>query len=318
LLLRAAEHAGGQQQYPKATLYLVATPIGNLADITLRAIHALSLVDAVACEDTRVGARLLSHLGLHKPLLTVHAHNEHEGAQRVIGLLAQGQRVAFISDAGTPAVSDPGAVLVAQATAAGHRVLPLSGPSSALAALCVAGDVQDGGFRMLGFLPAKGQARADALTAALAQPAGSLVLFEAPHRILALGQALAAAAPERTVTICRELTKQFESVKSMKASALPDWLAQDAHHQRGEFVLVIHAAPVLVAVEGALGAPALHALRTLLTELPVKQAVALAAQITGAPRNALYQQALAWRDAELEDGSDDTLSSPAEDPRGKA
>jgi 16S rRNA (cytidine1402-2'-O)-methyltransferase len=303
LLLRAAEHAAGQQQYPKATLYLVATPIGNLADITLRAIHALSLVDAVACEDTRIGARLLSHLGLHKPLLTVHAHNEREGAQRVIARLAQGQRVAFISDAGTPAVSDPGAVLVAQATAAGHRVLPLPGPSSALAALCVAGDVQDGGFRMLGFLPAKGQVRADALAAALAQPAGSLVLFEAPHRILALGQALAAAAPERTVTVCRELTKQFESVVSMKASALPAWLEQDAHHQRGEFVLVVHAQPAVAASEGSLNAHTLHTLSTLLAALPVKQAVALAAQITHAPRNALYQQALAWRDAETDEPS---------------
>ena len=153
-LLHAARLATGHQQHPAGTLYVVATPIGNLADITLRAIHVLSLVDAVACEDTRVAAQLLTHLGLHKPLRALHAHNEHEAAQGVLALLAMGQRVAYVSDAGTPAVSDPGAVLVAAARAAGHAVVPLPGPSSALAALSAAGDTHGRGL-LLHRLPAR-------------------------------------------------------------------------------------------------------------------------------------------------------------------
>ncbi|HJW11663.1 MAG TPA: SAM-dependent methyltransferase, partial [Albitalea sp.] len=160
LLLQAAQAAAGGQQYPAAALYVVATPIGNLADLSLRAIHVLSLVDAVACEDTRHSAPLLRHLGLDKPLLAVHEHNEREAAHGVLARLARGERVAYVSDAGTPAVSDPGAALVAAVQAAGYATLPVPGASSAVAAMSVAGDVHASGFVFTGFLPARGAERA--------------------------------------------------------------------------------------------------------------------------------------------------------------
>ena len=198
MLLRAAQAAAGHQQRADGTLYVVATPIGNLADLTLRAIHTLALVDAVACEDTRVSAHLLGHLGLHKPLVALHAHNEQAASAAVLARLARGESVALVSDAGTPAVSDPGAVLVAAAHAAGHSVVPLPGPSSALAALSAAGDVQaaaqGSGFVFVGFVPAKTGERRSALATVLADRRAQ-VLFEAPHRI----QALAGARPADAV-----------------------------------------------------------------------------------------------------------------------
>ena len=271
---------------------MVATPIGNLADLTLRAIHVLSRVQAVACEDTRIGAQLLRHLGLERPLLALHTHNEQQASAVVAERLSRGESVAYVSDAGTPAISDPGAALVAHVAAAGHRVVPVPGASSAAAALSVAGDTVGQGFRFIGFLPAKGGERREALATGLADNA-TQVLFEAPHRIEALLAALAEGAPARRVTLCRELTKQFETVVTMAAGELPAWLAADANRQRGEFVLVLHALPAVV--ETALPPAALHTLQVLLRELPLKQAVTLAAEISGAPRNALYEQALALR-----------------------
>ena len=293
MLLQAAEQAAGAQQHPPAALYVVATPIGNLADITLRAVHVLALAHTVACEDTRVGGSLLHHLGLHKPLLALHQHNEAGAAEQVLLRLAAGERVALVSDAGTPAVSDPGARLVAAVTAAGYRVLPIPGASSTLAALSVAGDVAATAFSFCGFLPAKGRERESALAALLAAP-GSQVLLEAPHRIEQLGAALATTAPDRTVTLCRELTKQFETVATMPAAAVPAWLTADANRQRGEFVLVLHAATPQ-APDG-FDPATLRTLDLLLAQLPLKQAVALAAQISGAPRNELYALALSRRD----------------------
>jgi 16S rRNA (cytidine1402-2'-O)-methyltransferase len=310
-LLHAAARAAGAQQYPAPALYLVATPIGNLADLTLRALHVLALADTVACEDTRNTGALLRHLGLDKPLLALHAHNESAAAPRVAALLAQGQRVALVSDAGTPAVSDPGAALVAAVVAAGHRVVPVPGPSSAVAAVSVAGDAQAEGFRFRGFLPPRGAERAQAVAAAVADT-GQQVLFEAPHRIEALARELAQAAPARPLTLCRELTKQFETVATMDAVALPAWLAADANRLRGEFVVVLHAAPPAAAAAGALPPAALQALRVLLDELPLKQAVALAARLSGAPRKALYAAALALRDGA---GDPDDTVDAADSPR---
>ena len=294
LLLKAAEAAAGAQQYPAGALYVVATPIGNLADITLRAIHVLSLVDAVACEDTRHSAQLMRHLGLDKPLLAVHEHNEREAAQAVLARLARGERVAYVSDAGTPAVSDPGAVLVAAAQAAGHRCVPLPGASSALAALSVAGDAQNAGFEFIGFLPPKGNERALAMQA-IAMRANAQVVFEAPHRIEKLVKGIADTCGDRLVTLCRELTKQFESIVTLPAAQLPAWMAEDEHRQRGEFVLVIHARPVQ---HDESDAQAEATLKILLAELPLTQAVSLAASITGTARNALYARALAMRAAD--------------------
>lgn len=273
---------------------MVATPIGNLADLSLRAIHVLAQVDAVAAEDKRVAGRLLAHLALAKPLVSLHAHNEHAGAEAVCARLAAGEAVAYVSDAGTPAVSDPGARLVAAAAAAGHRVVPIPGPSSALAALAAAGDAQGAGFRFAGFLPARGAERRAAIEA-LAADAGTVVLFEAPHRLVDLVGALAAGQPGRSVTLARELTKQFETVHTAAAAALPAWLAADAQRRRGEFVLVLHALPRAAPAAGGLQAEAERALAVLLRALPLKQAVALAAEISGAPRNALYERALALR-----------------------
>ncbi len=291
-MLQAAQEAAGGQQYPKAALYVVATPIGNLADLSLRALHVLSLVDLVACEDTRHSGALLRHLGLHKPLLALHEHNESAAAQRVCESLAQGLRVAYVSDAGTPAISDPGAALVAAARAAGYRVLPIPGASSATAALSAAGDVAGEGFCFLGFLPAKGAQRQAALTRAVASPA-TLVLFEAPHRIDGLAADLARLAAQRQLTLCRELTKQFESIHTLRCEELPAWLAADSHRSRGEFVLVLHALAAAPAeTEAAVSTSALISLRALLAELPLKQAVALTAQISGESRNALYDAAL--------------------------
>jgi 16S rRNA (cytidine1402-2'-O)-methyltransferase len=297
LLHQAASATTSGQQHPAGALYVVATPIGNLADLTLRAIHVLGLVDAVACEDTRVTGQLLRHLGLDKPLLALHQHNEAAAAQGVVERLAQGQRVAYASDAGTPAISDPGAVLVAAVAVAGHRVLPIPGASSAVAALSAAGDALAHGFAFLGFAPAKGAERRAWLQAACDAP-GCQVLFEAPHRIASLVDVLAAAAPQRRVTLCRELTKQFETIVTLPAADGPAWLAADANRSRGEFVLVLHALPAPAAADAdALPAEALRLLGPLLRDLPLKQAVALAAELSGAPRNALYQRALALREA---------------------
>lgn len=293
-MLHAAALAAGAQQYPAGTLYVVATPIGNLADLSLRALHVLALADTIACEDTRHTGALLRHLGLDKPLLALHEHNESAAAQRVISLLGEGRRVAYVSDAGTPAVSDPGAALVAAVRHAGLRTVPIPGTSSAVAAVSVAGDAQAQGFRFVGFLPAKGAERRAAVQAVTAN-AEQQVLFEAPHRIEGLLTAMAEGLGRREMTLCRELTKQFETVVTLPAADMPHWLAADANRARGEFVLVVHALKQTAPTDEALAADVLRVLQALLAELPVKQAVGLAASITGAPRNALYEAALAMR-----------------------
>jgi 16S rRNA (cytidine1402-2'-O)-methyltransferase len=314
-VLSAAAEAAGAQSFPPGTLYVVATPIGNLADITLRAVHALFRVDAVACEDTRTTAHLLQALGLHKPLMAVHEHNEREAAARVVERLGRGERVAYVSDAGTPAVSDPGAALVQAVRAAGFRCMPLPGANSAVTALSVAGDISPHGFRFMGFLPAKGAARRAGLRAALAD-AATVVLFESPHRMEALAADMArewadlsaAQSPGgegRLLTVARELTKQFESVHTLAARELPSWLAADPNRLRGEFVLVLHgqtgahpsAAPADDEETPSSLWPARRVLQVLLAELPVKQASGLAAELTGLPRKRLYQLALALKSA---------------------
>ncbi len=293
--LKAAREAAGSQHYPQGALYVVATPIGNLCDISLRALHLLEQVDAIACEDTRHTHSLLRALGIDRPgagLIAVHQHNEAEAAQQVLRRLQAGERVAYASDAGTPAISDPGARLVAAVQAAGHRVIPLPGASSVTAVLSVAGAWSDApGFVFGGFLPARAGERTAAVQA-LAQEARAIVLLEAPHRIADLALALGVLG-ERRVTIGRELTKQFEQVQTLACRDLVDWLAADAARSRGEFALVLHPQP---APEG--GDDGMALLKLLLPELPVKTAVRIAAQASGAPRNALYEAALRLRQAE--------------------
>jgi 16S rRNA (cytidine1402-2'-O)-methyltransferase len=285
--LLAARDAAGPQNYPTGALYVVATPIGNLADITLRALHVLQLVDAIACEDTRHTQAMLRIYGITKPLLAAHQHNEHEAAQLIITRLRAGERVAYVSDAGTPAVSDPGARLAADVRAAGLRVLPLPGASSVTALLSVAGIADDAGaYVFQGFLSSKAKER-DAQVATIANEPRAVVLLEAPHRIEALATALAALG-ERPVTLGRELTKQFEDIATVPAQAISAWLAAESHRTQGEFAIVIHprAQEAKQTTEGQ------RVLLLLLPELPTKTAVKLAAEITGEPRNALYELAL--------------------------
>ena len=290
LALGAARAAAGMQHYPEATLYVVATPIGNLADITLRALHAMQLADAIACEDTRHTQPLLRHYGIDKPLLAVHEHNEAQAAALVIERLQRGERVAYVSDAGTPAVSDPGARLVAAAQAAGFRVMPLPGASSVTTALSVAGIAGDGGFVFAGFLPSKAGERDQAI-ALLTLDARATVILEAPHRIEALARAMAPLAG-RLVTVGRELTKQFEEIATVPAQDLSAWLAASPQRTRGEFALVLHPSTEKEAPQDNT-----RVLQLLLAELPLKTAVKLAAEITGAARNELYEAALALKKA---------------------
>jgi 16S rRNA (cytidine1402-2'-O)-methyltransferase len=289
--LAAAHEAAGAQNHPASTLYVVATPIGNLADISLRALHVLARVDVVACEDTRHTLQLLRAYGLDRPgsqLLAVHQHNEAEAAHNVLERLGQGQRVAYVSDAGTPAISDPGARLVAAVRQAGFRVMPLPGASSVTTALSASGMTGDSGFVFAGFLSSKATERQLAVQK-LAQESRAVVLLEAPHRIEALAQALAVLGPRR-ITLGRELTKQFEQIETLPAQDLSAWLAEKPERLRGEFVLVLHDAPV----EDATG-EGLRVLQLLLPELPLKTAVKLAAEISGESKNTLYDLALALK-----------------------
>lgn len=290
--LETARAAAGAQHYPTGALYVVATPIGNLADITLRAIHVLATVDAIACEDTRHTQQLLRAVGIDRhgnELIALHEHNESEAAQAVIARLQTGQRVAYVSDAGTPAVSDPGARLVAAVSAQGLRTIPLPGASSVTCALSAAGIIGDGGFVFRGFLPAKSGERTAAVQS-LADESRAVVLLEAPHRIAALADALTALG-SRPLTVARELTKQFEQIATLPCEQFPSWLAKDPQRQRGEFALVLHPATQETSADADD-----RVLRLLMAELPLKTAVKLATEITGQPRNTLYQQALQLRD----------------------
>ncbi len=302
---RAALEAAGHQNYPPGALYVVATPIGNLADMTLRALHVLELADTIACEDTRHTQALLRAYGIDKSpaqLLAVHQHNEAQAAQTVIDRLRQGQRVAYASDAGTPAISDPGARLVAAVRQERLPVMPLPGASSVTTLLSVAGitdeGAQQGGFVFIGFLSSKSTERATAIEGLRSQ-ARAVVMLEAPHRIEALAGALATLGP-RLITIGRELTKQFEEIATLSAAGFPAWLAEDANRLRGEFVLVLHPAP-----SEAEAGPDTRVLKLLLAQLPLKTAVKLASDITGEPRNALYQLAL-----NLKAGDGDEAAAP--------
>lgn len=276
----------------ESALYVVPTPLGNLQDMSLRAVEVLKAVPWVAAEDTRHSQPLLRHFGSGARLLPAHQHNEEQAAQGVIDKLAAGEAVALVSDAGTPAVSDPGARIVARVREAGFRVVPLPGACAAVTALSASG-LMAPHFLFYGFLPAKAGQRQKELEALAALPY-TLVFYEAPHRVLESVEALAAAfGPERTIVFARELTKLFETIHACPLGEALEWLQADANRQRGEFVLLVEGAP-----EGADDGAGERVLKLLLTEgLPVKQCAKLAAEITGASKNELYQKALALKDA---------------------
>ncbi|MCW5620841.1 MAG: 16S rRNA (cytidine(1402)-2'-O)-methyltransferase [Burkholderiales bacterium] len=278
----------------EAALYVVATPVGNLQDITLRALDVLKSVQLIAAEDTRTSRHLLEHYGIPTPLTSLHEHNEAGAAQRIVEALGRGQAVALISDAGTPAISDPGAMLVRRVRAAGFPVVPVPGPSALAAAVSVAG-LEPGTFLFLGFLPAQPAARRRRLEQVRALPF-AVVLYEAPHRLRECIDDLAELlGGERELVIARELTKLFESVHVCMLGEAGDWIDADPNRRRGEFVLVIGPPPP--CADPALD-EAQRVLTLLLAEVPLKQAVRLCADITGVKRNLLYRQALALKSAQ--------------------
>ncbi len=267
---------------------MVATPIGNLEDISSRALDSLARADAIAAEDTRVTARLLEHHRLQGKLVAVHEHNERRAADWIIEQLAQGKTVALVTDAGTPAVSDPGATVVARARSAGFKVVPIPGPNAAVTALSAAG-VAEGPFLFVGFLPAKPAARRKALEALSALPY-TLVFYEAPHRIVESVEDMAITlGAERSLVIARELTKLFEQIHRCALGEAAAWLRADPDRQRGEFVLITEGA---AAERSAPQADWERVLATLLTELPLAQAVKLTCRSSGAKKNAVYERAL--------------------------
>ena len=273
-------------------LYVVATPIGNLSDITLRALEVLKSVDAIAAEDTRHTSGLLSHFGIAKKLIAVHEHNEHQSAEKLLALLLAGQNIALVTDAGTPAVSDPGAIVVDLVRKAGIKVVPIPGASAVIAALSASGIAQNG-FLFYGFLPASGSARRKALEILKAQ-AVTLVFYEAPHRIIESVVDMAAIlGAERRITIAREITKTFETIYSCELSKAEAWLQADANQQRGEFVLLVEAAAIKDAAE--IPEDTVRVLKLLLADLPLKQAVQLTTEITGEKKNVLYELALSLK-----------------------
>ena len=269
-------------------LYVVATPIGNLGDITLRAVETLKAADVVAAEDTRNTRALLTHLGISARLVALHAHNERHGASRVIEWIREGKAVALVSDAGTPGISDPGAVVVSAVREAGLHVVPVPGASALTAALSASGMSFDGCV-FAGFLPVKGAARRERLAALAAGP-WAIVLFEAPHRVAGTLEDLHTSLGDRDVVIAREITKRFETIERVALATAAAWVAQHPDRTRGEFVLVIEGKEPAASANDPM--PVLEA---LLAELPLKSAVALAAKITGGKRNELYQAALALK-----------------------
>ena len=275
-----------------ATLYAVATPIGNLRDITLRALDVLRAVDCVAAEDTRVTSGLLAHFGIVVKTIALHAHNEKQQAVRIVALLAAGKNVALVTDAGTPGLSDPGAELMAAVRSAGFAIEPIPGPSALTAALSVAGWLAVP-FAFNGFLPPRRSARRAALDR-IRDAAPAQIFFEAPHRIVeALGDLAAILGAGRRITIARELTKRFETVHETTLGSAPEWIVADADRQRGEFVLIVEGAPEREeASDCTPGTEDMRVFNLLRVAVPASKAAKLAAEITGKPRDAFYRLAI--------------------------
>jgi 16S rRNA (cytidine1402-2'-O)-methyltransferase len=276
-----------EEQNPAGTLYVVATPIGNLSDLSPRAREVLAAVDLVACEDTRTTRSLLAAHGIAAKTFALHEHNERTARTKLVEALTAGKNVALVSDAGTPAVSDPGALVVEAAHRSGVRVVPIPGPNAAIAAYCSSGFLADR-FLFAGFLPATPAARRKAITGLDADC--PVILFEAPHRILETVKDLAAAfGPDREVAIGRELTKKFEEMARLPLGAAQDWVEANPHRQQGEFVLVLGPK---AAVEAEDDGAAERILNVLMEDHSVSDAARIAARLTGGSKNALYARAL--------------------------
>ncbi|MRN37920.1 16S rRNA (cytidine(1402)-2'-O)-methyltransferase [Neisseria sp. N95_16] len=273
------------------TLYVVATPIGNLADITLRALAVLKTADIICAEDTRVTAQLLSAYGIQGKLVSVREHNEQHMADKIIQYLSDGLMVAQVSDAGTPAVCDPGAKLAERVRQAGYKVMPVVGASAVMGALSVAG-VSEPNFYFNGFLPPKSGER-QKLFAKWAEADYPIVMFETPHRIEATLDDMAALFPERQLVLAREITKTFETFLSGTVSEIQTALQADSNQTRGEMVLILH--PAVKEKSSDLPEHAQNVMKVLAAELPTKQAADLAAKITGESKKALYDLALTWK-----------------------
>ncbi|MEL4381580.1 16S rRNA (cytidine(1402)-2'-O)-methyltransferase [Shewanella algae] len=270
-------------------LYIVPTPIGNLWDLSPRALEVLNRVALIACEDTRHSGKLLSHFGIDTRTTALHDHNERARAQWIVERLGEGEAIALISDAGTPLISDPGYHLVSHVRAAGYPVIPLPGPCAAIAALSASGLPSDR-FSFEGFLPAKDKGRQDKLLALREDPR-TLIFYESPHRILpSLKSLVEVLGPDRQMVMARELTKTFETFLCGTTAEVLAQVEADANQQRGEIVLMLHGFVSEEADETS--AAALDTLKLLCDELPLKKAAAIAAQIHGLKKNALYKKGL--------------------------
>jgi 16S rRNA (cytidine1402-2'-O)-methyltransferase len=271
------------------TLYIVATPIGNLQDMSPRAIQTLKSVDCIAAEDTRHSAPLLQHFMINTATLALHEHNERDRTVKLLERLQQGDSIALISDAGTPLINDPGYFLVREARKVGIRIVPIPGPSAVIAALSVSGLPTDK-FCYEGFLPAKSKHRLQQLEL-LQYETRTIIFYEAPHRVLeSLQDMLQVFGSEREVVIARELTKLYETIHSAILGELVEWVKQDENQQRGEIVLMVKGAEINKTEADAISIE--HILKTLLAELPLKQAVELATKIANKRKNEVYQKAL--------------------------
>ena len=270
---------------------MVATPLGHLRDLTLRALDVLIAVDSIFAEDTRVTGVLLARYGIATRPIALHAHNEARRAEQVIATLAAGRSAALVTDAGTPAVSDPGARLVRAVRDAGHRVVPIPGPSAVATAVSAAGlDAER--FVFVGFLPSQSKARRE-LLATLAPLPLALVFYEAPHRVRAtIGELATAFDSSRMLVVARELTKTFETITAMPLRDAPAWIAADANRERGELVLLVDM-PAPTAAPATIEPDAARWLDALAKELPPARAARVVAELTGAPRDALYERAMA-------------------------
>lgn len=295
MLLQPLMDMMSHQQIPNATLYVIGTPIGNICDISLRALAILDAADVVACEDTRNTRALLNAYQLTKPLIAAHQHNEREAAQQLIARLEKGERVALVSDAGTPAVSDPGAKIVDSVRCAGYRVVPVPGPSAGITALSASG-FSDDRFMFIGFLPVKNTQRLEVLQQLRKIPA-ALIFYEAPHRIMDMLKALNQIfEPERQIMISRELTKLFEETWRGTLSSVEEWMIADNNRSKGEFVILIEGAK---AKENQEDEASKKVLSVLLEVLPVSAAVATAVKLTGKKKNHLYDLALHLKESSV-------------------